>query len=261
MDLKIDSTITLNNETKMPRFGFGVYQLPDGPTAVNAISWALQAGYRHIDTAKLYKNEVSVGKAVRESGIPRDEIWITTKLWPTDLFHIEKAFETSLKKLDLGYIDLYLVHFPVPGAAKKVWKKMETIYKTGQVKAIGVSNYNSSQLRDTLDLATVPPSVNQMNCSVFGYNKKVYDLCQQESIAYEAYSPLNRGVQLQNTEVTKVADNYHKSTAQILLRWALQKNMVIIPKSQHQKRIIENANIFDFVINESDMKILDGLSD
>lgn len=260
MDMNIDSTIDLNNGAKMPRLGFGVYQIPEGPLAVKTINWALKDGYRHIDTAKLYKNEVSVGQAVRQSGIARDKIWVTTKLWPTDIFHIERAFEESLKKLDLDYIDLYLVHFPVPGAIKRIWKRMESIYQTGQVKAIGVSNYNASQLRDTLDSASVRPSVNQMRCSVFGYNKKVYDLCQSENVVFEAYSPLTRGKQLADAKVINVAEHYQKSSAQILLRWALQKNMVVIPKSQHQKRIVENGDIFDFSISKADMVILDGLS-
>jgi len=260
MDLKIDSTITLNNKTKMPRLGFGVYEIPDGPATVEAVSWALEAGYRHIDTAKFYKNEKSVGKAIRESGIPREKIWVTTKLFPTDFFHIEQAFETSLKKLGLGYIDLYLVHFPIPGTTRKVWAKMEAIYKTGKARAIGVSNYNSQQLRDTLKIAEVLPSVNQKRCSAFGYDKKTYELCQKENIVFEAYSPLTRGKRLSDAEITQIAECYHKSNAQILLRWALQKNIVIIPKSQHQKRIVENADIFDFVVSETDMQSLDKLS-
>jgi diketogulonate reductase-like aldo/keto reductase len=260
VDLKIDSTITLNNEAKIPRLGFGVFQIPEGQQTIDAVTWALEAGYRHIDTAKLYKNEISVGEAVRASGIPRHNIWVTTKLWPTDLFHIEKAFETSLDKLGLDYIDLYLVHFPVPGATKRIWKKMEAIYKTGKVKAIGVSNYNAQQLRETLKNASVQPSVNQIRCSVFDYDKEVYELCQQEGVAFEAYSPLTRGKHLDSAEVAQIAAHYHKSVAQILLRWALQKNMVVIPKSQHQERIIENATIFDFVINETDMQALDMLS-
>lgn len=260
MDLKIDSTITLNNKTKMPRLGLGVYGIPTGKATEQAVTWAIQAGYHHIDTAKFYKNEISVGKAVRESGVTRDKIWVTTKLFPIDYLHVEKAFETSLKKLGLDYIDLYLVHFPIPGLEKRVWKKMEAIYASGKVRAIGLSNYNVHQLQTTLDIAKIPPSVNQMRCSAFGYNKKVYELCQQQSIAYEAYSPLTRGKQLSNERLASIATHYHKSPAQILLRWALQKNMVIIPKSQHQNRIVENANIFDFVINEPNMKSLDAFS-
>ena len=260
MDLKIDSAITLNNKVMMPRLGLGVYGIAPGQDTIEAVSWALQAGYRHIDTARFYRNEISVGKAIRDSGIDRAEIWVTTKLFPSDYWRAEKAYETSLTKLGLDYIDLYLVHFPIPGTIKHVWKKMEAIYKSGKVKAIGVSNYNVSQLKHTLSVAALPPSVNQMRCSVFGYDKKVYELCQQEDVAFEAYSPLTRGKQLNNVGLTNIAEKYNKSTAQILLRWALQKNMVVIPKSQHQNRIIENANIFNFVINKPDMRTLDTFS-
>ena len=244
----------------MPRLGLGVYGIAPGQATVGAVSWALQAGDRHIDTAKFYRNEISVGKAIRDSGLDRHKIWVTTKLFPSDYFRAEKAFETSLSKLGLDYIDLYLVHFPIPGMTKCVWKKMEAIYRSGSVKAIGVSNYNAQQLQSILDIATISPSVNQMRCSVFGYDKPVYELCQQQNVVFEAYSPLTRGKQLNNAGLADIAQQYHKSTAQVLLRWALQKNMVIIPKSQHQKRIVENANIFDFVINDSDMKKLDTFS-
>lgn len=260
MDMKIEATMTLNNQSKMPRLGLGVYGIPSGQATVEVVSWALQAGYRHIDTAKFYRNEISVGKAIRGSGIARDKIWVTTKLFPTDYFRAGKAFEASLSKLDLEYIDLYLVHFPIPGTLKVVWKQMEAIYKSGRVRAIGVSNYNVRQLQATLDIASVAPSVNQMRCSVFGYDKVVYKLCQQQNVAFEAYSPLTRGKQLNNKELAQIAENYNRSPAQVLLRWALQKNMIIIPKSQHQKRIIDNANIFDFAISDSDMQTLETFS-
>ena len=261
MNLKIDTTIKLNNGAQMPRFGFGVYQIPDGQPTTEAVTSALKAGYRHIDTAKFYKNEKSVGEAIRDSGVPRNKIWVTTKLWPTDFIHIEKAFENSLDKLGLDYIDLYLVHFPVPGTTKKVWKKMETIYQSGKVKAIGVSNYSVDNLKDTLEIATVQPSVNQMKCSVFGYNKDVFKFCHQHGIAYEAYSPLNRGKKLDNPVITKIASHYNKSPGQILLRWAIQKDIIVIPKSQKKVRIIENSDIFDFNISSEDMQRLDVLSD
>jgi diketogulonate reductase-like aldo/keto reductase len=261
MNLKIDSTIKLNNGTQIPRLGFGVYQIPDGLPTVEAISSALKTGYRHIDTAKFYKNERSVGEAIRESGIPRNKIWVTTKLWPTDFIRAEKAFETSLNKLGLEYIDLYLVHFPIPGTPKKIWKKMEAIYNTGLVKAIGVSNYSVDNLEDTLEVATIKPSVNQMKCSVFGYDKNVFNFCKKNGIAFEAYSPLTRGKKLDDETIVKMANKYNKSSAQILLRWALQKDIIIIPKSEQKVRIIENADIFDFTISGDDMQRLDILSD
>ena len=260
MDPTSDSTITLNNKAKMPRLGFGVYGIPTGEATIQAVSWALQAGYRHIDTAKFYRNETAVGKAIHQSGIDRNKIWVTTKLFPTDYLRVEKAFETSLRKLKLDYIDLYLVHFPIPGLEKRVWRKLEAIYKTGKVRAIGVSNYNAKQLQTTLDFASIAPSVNQMRCSVFGYNKPVYDLCQSQDVAFEAYSPLTRGKRLNDVVISQIAEKYQKTSAQILLRWALQKNMIVIPKSQHKERIIQNADIFGFNITKVDMKILDAVS-
>ena len=260
MDLKRSSTITLNNKTEMPRLGLGVYKIPAGQPTYEAVTWALKAGYRHIDTAKFYHNETSVGKAIRASGIARDKIWITTKLWPTDFINVEKAFDASLAKLKMDYIDLYLVHWPLPGVTKKVWRKMEALYLTGKVRAIGVSNYNTAALRATLDLANIAPSVNQVKCSVFGYDKAVYELCQQNDVVFEAYSPLTHGKQLNNDFITEIAANYGKSNAQVMLRWALQKNMVVIPKSTHEDRIIANADIFDFDISRADMRKLDKLS-
>jgi diketogulonate reductase-like aldo/keto reductase len=260
MRLNLDSKLTLNNKIAMPRLGLGVYQTDKGSETVDAVTWALQAGYRHIDTAKYYGNEVSVGEAIRASGIPREQMWVTTKLWPTDFIHVEKAFETSLSKLNLGYIDLYLVHFPVPGATTHVWKKMEALYATGKVKAIGVSNYTTHQLQETIKIASVPPSVNQVRASVFDYDKEVYALCQSEGIAFEAYSPLTQGALLGNEVIASVAAHYHKTAAQILIRWALQMNMIVIPKSSHHERIIENASVFNFEINQEDMQLLAKLS-
>jgi diketogulonate reductase-like aldo/keto reductase len=260
MDLKLSSTITLNNKTEMPRLGLGVYKIPAGQPTYDAVTWALQAGYRHIDTAKFYRNETSVGKAIRASGIAREKIWVTTKLWPIDFLNVEKAFETSLAKLKIDYIDLYLVHWPLPGSTKKVWRKMEALYLTGKVRAIGVSNYNAVTLQATLDFANIAPSVNQVKCSVFGYDEAVYDLCQQNGIVFEAYSPLTHGKQLNNEFITEIASNYSKSNAQIMLRWALQKNIVVIPKSSHKDRIIANTDIFDFEISPADIRKLDKLS-
>jgi diketogulonate reductase-like aldo/keto reductase len=261
MDLKLSSTITLNNNAKMPRLGFGVYKIPPGKATIDAVTWALQTGYRHIDTAKFYRNETSVGKAIRASGIAREKIWVTTKLWPLDFYNVQKAFEASLDKLKLDYIDLYLVHWPMPGATKKVWRQMEAIYLTGKVKAIGVSNYNATTLQATLDLANIAPSVNQVRCSVFGYDKRVYELCQQTGVVFEAYSPLTHGKHLNNRYIAEMAESYGKTNPQIMLRWALQKNIVAIPKSSHEEFIKANSDIFDFVISPGDMRKLDKISE
>jgi diketogulonate reductase-like aldo/keto reductase len=261
MDLKLSSTITLNNNAKMPRLGFGVYKIPPGKATIDAVTWALQTGYRHIDTAKFYRNETSVGKAIRASGIAREKIWVTTKLWPLDFYNVQKAFEASLDKLKLDYIDLYLVHWPMPGATKKVWRQMEAIYLTGKVKAIGVSNYNATTLQATLDLDNIAPSVNQVRCSVFGYDKRVYELCQQTGVVFEAYSPLTHGKHLNNRYIAEMAESYGKTNPQIMLRWALQKNIVAIPKSSHEEFIKANSDIFDFVISPGDMRKLDKISE
>lgn len=259
--LSIDSKIKLNNGTIMPLLGFGTWQSRKGETAYNAVRDALKAGYRHIDTAKYYGNEVSVGKAIRDSGIPRDEIWVTTKLWPTDAINLEKAFNISLKKLDINYVDLYLIHWPVPGMVKKTWLKLEEVYKkSDKIKAIGVSNYSTRQIKNTLKVATIKPVVNQIKCSPYNYNPEMHKFCKENGIIMEAYSPLTRGSKLEDIALSAIADKYDKTPAQILLRWCIQKGIPAIPKSIHEKWIIENANIFDFEISDSDITKLDNFS-
>ena len=243
----------------MPLLGFGTWQTKGGKTAYDAVSQALKAGYRHIDTAKYYGNEASVGKAIRDSGIQRSEIWVTTKLWPTDAIQLEKAFETSFKKLDIDYIDLYLIHWPIPGMVKKTWLKLEKLFKNNsdKIKAIGVSNYSVNQLKSTLSIASIKPVVNQIKCSPYNYKPAMHKFCQENGIIMEAYSPLTRGSKLNDTKLTEIADKYNKTPAQILLRWCIQKNIITIPKSVHKDRIISNTDIFDFEISERDIKKLD----
>ncbi|HLK44620.1 MAG TPA: aldo/keto reductase [Acidimicrobiales bacterium] len=259
MDLSITSTIELRNGTAMPRLGLGVYQVPSGAQTEIAVTWALADGYRHVDTARIYGNEASVGTAIRDSGVPRDEVWVTTKLWPTDL-NVQRAFDRSLGRLGLDYVDLYLVHFPFPGRIRATWRSMEAIAATGLARAIGVSNFTRRQLEGLLRHASVPPSVNQVRASVFGYSKPVYELCQREHVAFEAYSPLHRGKGLDHPTLASVAARHSKSPAQVLLRWGLQKNMVVIPKSVREARIAQNAELYDFVLSEEDMVALDALS-
>ena len=259
--LNFKSKIKLNNNTEMPMLGLGTWQTKAGKTAYDSVSFALRAGYRHIDTAKYYGNEESVGKAIRDSGIPRAEIWVTTKLWPTDAMNLEKAFETSLKKLDIGYIDLYLVHWPVPGMVKKIWIKLEEVYKkSGKIKTIGVSNHSIRQIKSILSVATIKPAVNQIRCSPYNYNPAMHQFCQNNGIIMEAYSPLTRGSKLNDDKLATIARAYDKSPAQILLRWCIQKGIPTIPKSTHEQRIIENAKIFDFEISDDDMVKLDNFS-
>ncbi len=259
--LNIESKVKLNNGTQMPLLGFGTYQIPDGEITYNSVLYALKIGYRHIDTAKFYGNEISVGGAIRDSGIPRKDIFVTTKLWPNDALNAEKALETSLKKLDIGYIDLYLIHWPLPGLVKKTWKRLEKIYKNSDtIKAIGVSNHNVNQIKSILSIATVKPVVNQVKCSPYNFDPKMYEFCQKNDIVMEAWGPLTQGKKLSDENLTTIAEKYDKSPAQILLRWCIQKGIVTIPKSTHEKRVAENADIFDFQISESDIRKLDNFS-
>ena len=245
----------------MPLLGFGTWQIPDGKTTYDAVLFALKSGYRHIDTAKFYGNEETVGKAIRDSGIPREEIFVTTKLWPTDAINAEKAFEKSFRKLDIGYIDLYLMHWPVPGMLKKSWVRLENIYKkSGKIKSIGVSNHSIRQLKCILDIAKIKPVVNQVKCSPYNYDPAMHEFCVKNDIVMEAYSPLTHGNNLNDDKLTRIAEKYSKTNAQILLRWCIQKGIVTIPKSSHEKRIAENADIFDFEISGEDIRILDNFS-
>jgi methylglyoxal/glyoxal reductase len=256
--LTIASTVTLNNGTEMPLLGLGVYQVPKGEVTQRAVTSALAAGYRHIDTARIYRNEVSVGRAIRDSGVPRSDVWVTTKLWPMDL-RISAACDASLRRLGLEYVDLYLVHFPVPGRIGSMWRSMEAVAASGRARAIGVSNFNARRLAG-LRNADVPPSVNQVKASVFGYRRAVVDQCRAQNVAFEAYSPLHRGRRLGDSTVIGVAANHVKSPAQVLLRWALQKGMIVIPKSSNEDRIVENADLYDFELTDAEMRQLDALS-
>ena len=259
--LNIESKVKLNNGSEMPLLGFGTWQSKNGEIAYEAVKWALKAGYRHIDTAKFYGNEESVGRAIRDSGIPRKDIFVTTKLWPTDAINAEKAFKRSFNKLDIGYIDLYLIHWPAPGLVKKTWLRLEKMYKNSdKIKAIGVSNHSIGNIKSILKIATVKPVVNQVKCSPYNYDPELHKFCKENEIVMEAYSPLTRGNKLNDDKLTTIAKMYGKSPAQILLRWCIQKGIVTIPKSTHEKRIAENADIFNFEINEADIRKLDNFS-
>ncbi len=256
----LGKTLELNNGTRIPRLGLGVYQIPDGAATEHALAWAFEAGYRHVDTAKLYRNEASVGKAVRQSGLPREQIWVTTKLWVTDEIAARRAFDASLKRLGLEYVDLYLVHFPVPGLLRWTWRSMEAIARSGRARAIGVSNYSTRHLETVIAGADVPPSVNQVRCSPFDFDRSLYDSCRAKGIAFEAYSPLTRGKRIGDPRLGEIATRHGRTPAQVLIRWALQKDMVVIPKSADEGRIRENAAVWDFSLDAQDMLVLDALS-
>jgi diketogulonate reductase-like aldo/keto reductase len=255
-ELSLSAKYKLNNGIRMPALGLGVYQMTDQEVE-QAIKTALDIGYRHFDTAAFYKNEQAVGKVIRESGIPREEIFVTTKLWPTDYLFAEKAFERSLKNLDIDYIDLYLLHWPTPGK-NRAWKSLERMYASERVKAIGVSNYSIKQLEELQKKSEILPAVNQVEFSPFLYQKELLVYCKEKGIQLEAYSPLTRGKKLNDNIIQEIANKYKKTPAQIMIRWSLEHGNAVIPKSSNPIRIAENANVFDFDLSSEDMLRIDG---
>lgn len=255
---------TLNNGIRIPVFGLGVYQMPDGDRTQQAIDRALKSGYRLIDTASIYHNETSVGRAVRSSLIPREQVFITTKLWNADQGYDQalRAFEKSLTNLQMDYVDLFLIHWPVQGKRKDSWRALEKIYDEGRCKAIGVSNYMKNHLEELLSYANVKPAVNQIELHPYLFHERtdIINLCRQTEIIPMAYSPLTRGTRLNDGVLVKLAKRYEKTTAQLLLRWGIQQGFTVIPKSAIHSRIEENIDVFDFEISATDMEKLNDLS-
>lgn len=254
------TSISLNNGIKMPILGFGTWKISDNGEVEQAVSWALEAGYRLIDTAMIYGNEAGVGRAIKNSGLPRSEIFITTKLWPVDFDNPVAAFALSLKKLNLDYVDLYLIHWPIPLTENKIWSALEKIYQTGTSRAIGVSNYSQRQLKKTLSQAVISPAVNQVHFSPFNYKKELLSFCKEKGIILEAYSPLDKGQTLNDKNIIGLAEKYQKTPAQIMIRWAIEKGVVVIPKSSNKERIFSNTQVFDFSLSTEDIALLDELS-
>lgn len=263
MSDSLPKTLTLNNGVAIPRLGLGVYQSDAGPETVNAVKWALADGYRHVDTAALYGNEADVGRALRESGVPRSDVFIVTKLWNGDHGYdaARRAFERSLANLQTETIDLYLIHFPVAKLRKESWRALEAIYKDGQARAIGVSNYTMRHLDELLGHAEVVPAVNQVEFSPFLFQSELLAYTKLHGIALEAYSPLTQGERLGHPTIVAMAEKYGKTPAQIMIRWVLQHDMIVIPKSVKQARIHENGDVFDFAIGHDDMGQLDALNE
>jgi diketogulonate reductase-like aldo/keto reductase len=247
----------LADGNQMPMLGLGVWQIPDGPATVNAVRWALDLGYRHIDTAQAYGNEESVGKALRDSHLARDEVFITTKFYPARDDPVAEARQ-SLRRLGVDHVDLYLVHWP-QGGPLWAWPGMERARELGYTRSVGVSNFSAGELDQVITAATVPPVVNQVNFSPQQYRRALLDACLRQNVAAEAYSPLGTGRNLSDATVNRVAQRVGRTPAQVLLRWDLQRGLPVITKSTHRERIQENAQIFDFTLSEPDMAELDGL--
>ena len=257
----IQGTVELKNGVPMPYFGLGVFQVHDGEEVKQAVKYALSAGYRHIDTASLYGNERGVGQSVRESGVPRKEIFVTSKVWNSDQGYANtlRAFDVSMKLLGFEYLDLYLAHWPVKGKYIETWKALEQLYAEGRVRAIGVSNFLSHHLENLLVHCKVVPMVNQMEFHPRLVQQELIDFCYSHTIQYEAWSPLMQGKIFNITELHRLAEKYKKDIAQIVLRWNLQKGVVTIPKSIRRERIISNSQIFDFEITPKDIQAIDRL--
>jgi diketogulonate reductase-like aldo/keto reductase len=249
--------IELADGNQLPMLGLGVWQVPDGRETENAVRWALDLGYRHVDTAQAYGNEASVGRALRDSGVPRDEVFITTKFFPGAKDPVAEA-EQSLRRLGVDRVDLYLVHWP-KGGPLRAWPGMERARERGLARSIGVSNFGAADLDRVIDSGTVAPVVNQINFSAVSYRRKLLEECRRHGIVLEAYSPLGTGRHLGNKHVTEIAERIGRTPAQVLLRWCLQHGVPVIPKSTHRERIEENARIFDFTLSGEDMATLDAL--
>jgi len=256
----LEST-TLNNGVKLPWLGLGVWRVKEGDEVISSVKHAIQSGYRSIDTAAVYGNEEGVGQAIKESGVAREELFITTKVWNSDQGYEStlQAFETSRKKLGLEYIDLYLIHWPVKGKYVETWKALEKLYKDGLVRAIGVSNHQIHHLQDIMDASEIVPAVNQVEFHPLLTQKELLGFCKDKGIQLEAWSPLMQG-NLDVPLLAELAEKYQKTPAQIVLRWDLQNGVVTIPKSITPHRIEENSKIFDFTLSAEDMEKIDALN-
>lgn len=259
---RLQSTTTLHNGVSMQWLGLGVFKIKEGTEVVDSVKAAIKNGYRSIDTATIYQNEEGVGQAIKESEVARAELFITTKVWNSEQGYEStlQAFETSLEKLGLDYLDLYLIHWPVKGKYNDTWKALEKLYKDGRVRAIGVSNFNIHHLEDLMSNAEIMPMVNQVEYHPHLTQKELHEFCKQNSIQLEAWSPLKQGKLLSEPTLIEIAEKYQKSTAQIILRWDIQNEVVTIPKSIKESRIIENSSIFDFELTSEEMMRIDGLN-
>ena len=262
MKLGLEDRVRLNHGGEMPVFGLGVWDAP-GKKCVEAVKHALRVGYRLIDTAKIYGNEREVGIAVRESGVPRENVFVTTKVWTSDQGYEStlRACDASLERLGMDYVDLYLIHWPGSKKRGDTWRALLELRERGKARAIGISNYYVPHIREVLEASEVVPAVDQIELTPFLHPREVAEFCRRRGIVVEAYSPLARGQRMKDPGLAAVAGKYEKTPAQIMLRWSLQHGYVVIPKSVRPERIEENADVFDFMLAPEDMEALDALHD
>lgn len=250
-------TRPLGDGNAIPLLGLGVWQVPNGKTCIDAVRWALELGYRHIDTAQAYGNEESVGEALRQSGVPREEVFLTTKFNPQRRDPVAEV-EKSLQRLGVEHVDLYLVHWP-RGGASWAWPGMERARELGHARSIGISNFSAAEIAEVLAKAKSPPVVNQVLLSPFHHRRALLDEGRRHGLVFEAYSPLGTGRHLSDATVKRIASRLGRSPAQVLLRWCVQRDLVVLPKSTHRERIAENAAVFDFSLSDADLAELDAL--
>ncbi|MGD1060166.1 MAG: aldo/keto reductase [Methanomassiliicoccales archaeon] len=262
MSLSIDSRYKLNSGVEMPCLGLGTWKTAPGKETKEACLTALKAGYRLIDTAALYGNEKEVGAAVRDCGIPREDIFVTTKLWNSDHGYERalQAFDRSIKTLGLDYVDLYLVHWPGGGWRPETWRAFEKLLKEGKCRAIGVSNFTIRHIQEMDSYATVPPAIDQVELHPYLYQKDLIEFCRARKVQVESYSPLTHGNMLEEPALSEIAKKHGKQVAQVLIRWGLQHGLVEIPKAAHRDHIISNIDVFDFELSNGDMESLDSLT-
>jgi len=247
----------LADGNRIPLVGLGVWQIRNGRQCIDAVRWALELGYRHVDTAQAYGNEASVGQGMRESGVPREDVFVTTKFYPGRKDPVVEV-ERSLERLGVDYVDLYIVHWPQAGPTW-AWPGMEQTHELGYARSIGVSNFDVLELQQLLATANVPPAVNQVQFSPYEYRKALLEACARSGVVLEAYSPLGHGRHVASEEATRIAERLGRTPAQVLLRWCIQRNVPLIAKSTHRDRIAENAQLFDFTLTDGDMAELDAL--
>jgi diketogulonate reductase-like aldo/keto reductase len=250
-------TTPIGDGLAMPLLGLGVWQVAEGAQTRRAVGWALEAGYRHIDTAQAYGNERSVGEALRSSGVPREDVVLTTKFRPGRR-DPERELEASLQRLGVDQVDLYLVHWP-RGGPTRAWEGMERAARHGLARAVGVSNFSAAELDAVVAAAAIAPAVNQVQFSPFQFRRRLLDACRRHGVVLEAYSPLTRGRNLAHPTIARIASRLGRTPAQVLLRWAIQRGIPVIPKSVRRERIAENARVFDFTLGEDDLAALDAL--